>query len=97
MDLSRTHHHSDRTRECLRGRLKSIPFRGVSARLALAGHRRVRFDGWDRGSIHAAEVAALDLDDAGGAGTRGDQLSRHAARGDQASCLAAELGLKAKK
>jgi hypothetical protein len=55
---------------------------------------RLRFDRWDRGSIHAAEVAALDLDDAGGAGARGDQLSRRTVYRDQASDRAVELGLK---
>src|SRR5258705_12563357 len=49
-----------------------------------------------RDQSHAAGVAALDLDNAGGAGARGDYLHRHAACGDQASYRAAELGLKAK-
>jgi hypothetical protein len=38
----------------------------------------------------------MDLDDAGGAGAHGYQLSRRAACGDQASYSAAELGLSAK-
>jgi hypothetical protein len=33
----------------------------------------------DRGSIHAAKLAALDLDDAGSAGPHGDHLSRRSA------------------
>ena len=57
----------------------------------------LRLDGFGiEDEIHAAYVTALDLDDGGGSGARGYQLSRHAACGGEAGYCAAELGLTAK-
>ena len=69
----------------------------AASRIDLARLFRLRLDDFGiGGSVHAAEVAALDLDDAGSAGAHGNQLFRSSTCRDQASHRAAELGLRAK-
>jgi hypothetical protein len=78
--------------------LKNHPLSGRLGTSALAVPPWLRLDDFGvRGSIHAGEAAALDLDDACSAGAHCDRLPCHAACGDKASYCAAELMARNRK